>query len=100
MNINWKVRFKNKAFWLGFIPSVIILIKAIGILFGVNLSLDGVEENLIQVVEALFAVLVTLGIVVDPTTAGFSDGFYGLQYTAPGVIEKNEEDDIEEGVEE
>lgn len=95
MNINWQVRFKNKAFWLGFIPAIIILIQAIGQLFGYNLILDNVEHNLINVVEALFAVLAVLGIVVDPTTIGLSDGFYGLQYTSPGIIEEVEEGDEE-----
>lgn len=95
MNINWQVRFKNKAFWLGFIPAIIILIQAIGQLFGYHLVLDNIEHNLINVIEAVFAVLAVLGIVVDPTTIGLSDGFYGLQYTAPGIIEEVEEGDEE-----
>lgn len=95
MNINWQVRFKNKAFWLGFIPAIIILIQAIGQLFGYHLVLDNIEHNLVNVVEAAFAVLAVLGIVVDPTTIGLSDGFYGLQYTAPGIIEEVEEGDEE-----
>lgn len=95
MNINWKVRFKNKAFWLGFIPAILILIQAVGQLFGYHLVLDNIEHNLVNVVEAVFAVLAVLGIVVDPTTIGLSDGFYGLQYTAPGIIEEVEEGDEE-----
>lgn len=95
MNINWQVRFKNKAFWLGFIPAIVILIQAIGQLFGYHLVLDNIEHNLVNVVEAVFAVLAVLGIVVDPTTVGLSDGFYGLQYTAPGIIEEVEEGDEE-----
>ena len=95
MNINWQVRFKNKAFWLGFIPAIIILIQAIGQLFGYHLVLDNIEHNLINVIEAVFAVLAVLGIVVDPTTIGLSDGFYCLQYTAPGIIEEVEEGDEE-----
>lgn len=91
MNINWQVRFRNKAFWIGFIPAVIILIQAIGTLFGISIPLEGIEENLIHVVEALFAVLAILGIVVDPTTVGISDGFYGSQYTSPSVIEEVDE---------
>ena len=97
MNINWKVRFKNKAFWLGFIPAVLILLQTICTLFGINIPIEGIEDKLINVVEALFAVLALLGIVVDPTTTGLSDGFYGLQYTTPGAIEETEEDS--EGVE-
>ena len=93
MNINWKVRFKNKAFWLGFIPAVLILIQTICALFGVDIQIAGIEDKLINIVEALFVVLAILGVVVDPTTAGVSDGYYGLQYTAPGVVEKTEDED-------
>ena len=96
MNINWKVRFKNKAFWISFIPAVIILIQAIGTLFGFTFELRGVEDNLINVVEAVFAVLAVLGIVVDPTTIGLSDGFYGLQYTSPSVIEEVDDEEVDE----
>lgn len=96
MNINWKVRFKNKAFWIGFIPAVIILVQAIGTLFGYTFELRGVEDNLINIVQALFAVLAMLGIVVDPTTVGLSDGFYGLQYTSPSVIEEVEDEEVDE----
>ena len=96
MNINWKVRFKNKAFWIGFIPAVIILIQAIGTLFGFTFELRGVEDNLINVVEAVFAVLAVLGIVVDPTTIGLSDGFYGLQYTSPSIIEEVDDEEVDE----
>lgn len=93
MNINWKVRFKNKAFWIGFIPAALILAQTICTLFGINISIEGVQDKLINIVEALFAVLAILGIVVDPTTAGIFDGYYGLQYTSPGVVEKTEEDE-------
>ena len=59
------------------------------------------EDKLINVVEALFAVLALLGIVVDPTTVGLSDGFYGLQYTSPGIVEEVEgEEENEEFYEE
>ena len=29
MKINWKVRIKNKLFWLAFIPAVLTLIRAV-----------------------------------------------------------------------
>lgn len=98
--INWKVRFKNKVFWISFIPAAIILIQTIATLFGYNLQLKNIEENLINLVEAVFAVLAILGIVVDPTTIGISDGFYGSQYTSPGVIEIIEDEEENSEVDE
>lgn len=81
--INWKVRAKNKTFWITLIPAVIVLIHTIGKLFGFTIDLTMVGENLIQVVEALFIVLAILGIVNDPTTKGIKDGALGSTYTEP-----------------
>ena len=81
--INWAVRFKNKAFWISFIPAVLLLVQVIASLFGFELQLDGIGEKLLDVVNALFAVLALLGIVADPTTAGVSDSKQALTYEAP-----------------
>ena len=81
--INWKVRIKNKVFWMTFIPAVIILIQTIANVFGITLDLSELTARLIKVVEAVFGVLVILGVVVDPTTKGMSDGELGITYTEP-----------------
>lgn len=81
--INWAVRFKNKAFWISFIPAVLLLVQVIASLFGFELQLDGIGEKLLDVVNALFAVLALLGIVADPTTAGVSDSSAAMTYTKP-----------------
>lgn len=83
MNINWKVRMKNKMFWLAIIPSVLLLIQAIAIVFGIELEIDILSDQLINVVETLFVVLAILGIVVDPTTDGVSDSEQAMTYTMP-----------------
>ena len=33
-NINWRVRIKNKTFWLTLIPSVLLLVQAVSAPFG------------------------------------------------------------------
>ena len=81
--INWAVRFKNKAFWISFIPAVLLLVQVIASLFGFELQLDGIGEKLLDVVNALFAVLALLGIVADPTTACVSDSSAAMTYTKP-----------------
>jgi len=40
-------------------------------------------NKLLEVVNALFAVLAILGIVTDPTTAGVTDSKQALTYTEP-----------------
>ena len=74
--INWKVRIKNKAFWLA-------LIQVIASVFGYTLDLGDLGNKLLSVVEALFMVLSILGIVVDPTTDGVGDSKQALTYTEP-----------------
>ena len=83
MNINWKVRFKNKAFWMTFIPAILIAIQSIAAVFGFTLDLGDLGNRLLAVVEAVFMVLGLLGIVIDPTTSGSSDSERAMGYTEP-----------------
>lgn len=83
MNINWKVRIKNKAFWVALIPAVLLLIQVIAAVFGYTLDLGDLGNKLLDVVNALFSVLVILGIVTDPTTAGVGDSTQALTYEEP-----------------
>lgn len=81
--INWKVRIRNKNFWLSIIPAVILLIQAIGAVFGFTLDFGDLSTKLIAVVNAVFVVLAILGIVTDPTTAGVSDSTRAMGYDLP-----------------
>lgn len=81
--INWKVRIKNKLFWLAIIPAVLLLIKAVADVFGYALDLSLLGDKLSAVVEAVFAVLAILGIVVDPTTEGTRDSTLAMTYEEP-----------------
>lgn len=81
--INWKVRFASKAFWLALIPALLLLVQAIAAVFGYTLALDGIEARLLDLVNAVFTVLVILGIVNDPTTEGLGDSQQAMSYTKP-----------------
>lgn len=83
MNINWKVRFSNKQFWLSFIPAVLLLVQVVAAVFGYTLDLGDLGNRLLSVVNALFAVLALLGVVTDPTTAGVSDSTQAMTYDKP-----------------
>ena len=76
-NINWVVRIKNKAFWVALIPAVLLLIQVVAAVFGY------LGNKLLDVVNAVFAVLVILGVVTDPTTKGITDSDQALTYTEP-----------------
>lgn len=81
--INWKVRIKNKAFWMAIIPAVLLLVYAVAAVFGITLDLSDLGDKLLAVVEALFVVLAILGIVTDPTTAGVGDSQRAMGYEKP-----------------
>lgn len=81
--INWKVRIKNKNFWIALIPAVLLLVQVIAAVFGYTLNLGELGDKLLAVVNALFAVLTILGIVTDPTTAGIGDSKQALTYETP-----------------
>lgn len=81
--INWTVRIKNKNFWLAVIPAVLLLVQTVAAVFGFTLDLGDIGNKLIAVVNAVFGVLVVLGVVVDPTTAGISDSKQARGYNFP-----------------
>ena len=81
--INWKVRLKNRAFWLSAIPAALLLAQTVAALFGAQWDLSAVGERLLAVVNALFALLSVLGVVVDPTTQGLPDSPRALTYQKP-----------------
>ena len=83
MKINWKARAKNKLFWTLLIPAVLLVVKHIADLVGIQIDITVLSEKLVRVVEAVFAVLVLLGVVVDPTTEGIKDSDRAMQYDKP-----------------
>ena len=84
-NVNWKVRIKNKLFWIALIPAVLLLVQTVCSVFGVELDFGNLQDKLLAVVNALFALLVILGIVADPTTEGLKDSQRALTYEKPWV---------------
>lgn len=82
-NINWKVRLKNKSFWIGLVGVIGSFVVSIASLLGVDLDLTGVESIATTVISTVFMVLSMLGVVVDPTTSGIKDSEQALTYTSP-----------------
>jgi len=82
-NINWKVRIKNKAFWVGLIPLVLLAIQIVASLFGIELNFGDLGDKLLKLVNVIFAILALFGVVIDPTTAGASDSKQAMNYITP-----------------
>lgn len=83
MSINWKVRAKNKAFWVALIPAVLLLIQQVCAVVGAQLDFGDLQAQLVAIVGAVFTLLAILGIVADPTTAGVGDSEQAMGYTEP-----------------
>lgn len=81
--INWKVRVLNKTFWLTLVPALALLLQTFLAVFGVKLELGETIDKLLVFINALFVVLVIIGVVNDPTTAGLTDSTRALKYQEP-----------------
>ena len=71
--INWRVRIKNRAFWLALIPAALLLLQQALRLCGVDFDPGQLEGQLTGLIGTVFSILALLGIVADPTTPGIRD---------------------------
>ena len=81
MNINWKVRFQNKAFLTGLISLVVVFIYDLLQLLGIAPVVT--QSAVMQVAEGIPTILGMVGVIADPTTAGLTDSRQALTYTSP-----------------
>lgn len=64
--MNLRARMKNKAFWLALTSALVLLAQQLG--------LDIFPDNAMDIVNTLLLIATILGVIVDPTTPGISDG--------------------------
>lgn len=88
MNINWKVRIKNKTWWLAVVPAVLLLVQAVAAPFGYIWDFGVINEQIAAIINAAFAVLALVGVVADPTTEGVSDSLQALGYEHPKTLDE------------
>lgn len=81
--INWKVRVLNKTFWLTLVPALALLLQTFLAVFNVRLELGETIDKMLVFINALFGVLMIVGIVNDPTTSGISDSTRAMTYETP-----------------
>ena len=81
MKINWKLRLQNKATLAAIVAAIIALVYQVLGLIGVVPAVS--QDAVMQTASMVINLLVLLGIVVDPTTAGTSDSEQAMEYNEP-----------------
>lgn len=81
MKINWKVRFKNKTWLVTFLIAVLAFVYQILGMFDIVPPVT--QDMATQLISAVINILVAIGVVIDPTTAGAGDSQQALTYNEP-----------------
>jgi phi LC3 family holin len=81
MKINWKVRLRNKTFWVTIIPSIVTIVYTLLGFFGVVPQVS--QNDIINLLMIVLGLFNTLGCFIDPTTSGISDSEKALTYEKP-----------------
>ena len=93
MNINWKVRIKNPAFWAGIAIAIFTPILAyMGITAEDITTWQGLGQLILSAVSNPY-ILLMVGVsvynaIVDPTTTGITDSARALTYEYPNGVTK------------
>ncbi len=83
--INWKLRIQNKTTLMALIVAVVGGVY--GVLNALGITPVIAQGTLMAAISAVVAVLVALGIVVDPTTQGIGDSALAMTYSEPKETE-------------
>ena len=83
MNINWKLRFKNKTTLAALLAVIVAFVYQVLGIVGVTPPVS--EDQVTQIIGLIMNILVGLGVIVDPTTAGLKDTNQAMEYTSPRV---------------
>lgn len=81
MKINWKLRLKNKTVLTGIVSAILLFVKQITELFGIDIGNQ--LEQVSGVIGSILALLTGIGVLVDPTTKGTSDSGISKTYSKP-----------------
>lgn len=81
MKINWKVRFKNKTWLITFLLAILAFVYQILGMFDIVPAIT--QDMATQLISAVVNILVAVGVVIDPTTAGAGDSQQAMTYNEP-----------------
>ncbi|MEY9980062.1 phage holin [Lysinibacillus sp. RC79] len=78
MKINWNVRFKHKPFLIAAFSLLLLLVQQVAALFGYDTTVY--NQQITELFNTTLAILVLIGVVVDPTTPGTNDSEKAMTY--------------------
>lgn len=81
MKINWKNRFKNGTTLSGLISLLLLLIKQVTEMFGIDLSHQLTQIS--GIIGTILSILAGLGLITNPNTKGLSDAGIDLELNKP-----------------
>jgi phi LC3 family holin len=81
MKIKWKLRFQNKAVLTALIATVATFVHQVLAIFEITPPVS--ESEIIECAGLVLNLLVALGVLTDPTTAGVNDSAQALEYEKP-----------------
>lgn len=86
--INWKVRFRNPKWVIGFVSQLLIIAQMVTVGLNQTGAIDFVWTEQINLwvlgfANAVLVVLAMLGVVQDPTTADYQDSERAKNYSEP-----------------
>ena len=81
MQVNWRVRFQNKAFLASLSALAVTFVYDLLALFDI---VPGVEESVVLTLcNTLLTLLAGVGVLTDPTTKGVFDSERAMTYERP-----------------
>lgn len=86
MQINWKLRLKNKTTVAALLAALVAFVYQVCGIFGVVPLVS--QDQALTFVSIILTVLVSLGILVDPTTAGLGDSKRAMGYEKPAKADE------------
>ncbi len=78
MQINWKVRLRNRVWLTTLLATLVAFIFDLLALLDVAPAIT--EDTVLQAISTLLTLLTALGVVVDPTTPGAQDSDRAMEY--------------------
>lgn len=79
--MNIKLRLKNKTTLIALAATLVAFLYQVMGILGVTIPVS--QDTAIQIVGIIINLLVGLGILIDPTTAGIGDSARAMQYEEP-----------------